>query len=90
MAFASNCGLDIESSEPLSELFNEELGCVIQVSKTKNLEILNILENAGLQDCVHHIANINQSDNISIYQKGNLVFNEKRVNLHNCLVFYFI
>ena len=83
MAFASHCGLDIESSEPLSELFNEELGCVIQVSKTKKPEVLNALENAGLQDCVHHIANINQSDNISIYQQGKLVFNEKRVNLHN-------
>ena len=83
MAFASHCGLDIESSEPLSELFNEELGCIIQVSKTKKLEVLNALENAGLQDCVHHIANINQSDNILIYQQGKLVFNEKRVNLHN-------
>ncbi|SVE36596.1 uncharacterized protein METZ01_LOCUS489461, partial [marine metagenome] len=84
MAFASHCGLDIESSEPLSELFNEELGCVIQVSKTKKPEVLNALENAKLKDCVHHIANINQSDNISIYQQGKLVFNEKRVNLHNC------
>ena len=84
MAFASHCGLDIESSEPLSELFNEELGCVIQVSKTKKPEVLNALESAGLQNCVHHIANINQSDNISIYQQGKLVFNEKRVNLHNC------
>ena len=85
MAFASHCGLDIESSEPLSELFNEELGCVIQVSKTKKPEVLNALENAGLKDCVHHIANINQSDNISIYQQGRLVFSEKRINL--CLLY---
>jgi phosphoribosylformylglycinamidine synthase len=83
MSFASHCGLDIESSEPLSELFNEELGCVIQVSKTNKTEVLNTLENAGLKDCVHHIANINQSDNISIYQQGNLVFEEKRNNLHS-------
>ncbi|MCH2392703.1 MAG: phosphoribosylformylglycinamidine synthase, partial [Nitrospinales bacterium] len=82
MAFASHCGLDIESSEPLSELFNEELGCVIQVSKANKPEVLNALENAGLKDCVYHIANINQSDNISIYQQGKLVFNEKRINLH--------
>ena len=83
MAFASHCGLDIESSEPLSELFNEELGCVIQVSKIKKPEVLNALENAKLKDCVHHIANINQSDDISIYQQGKLVFNEKRDTLHN-------
>jgi len=84
MAFASHCGLDIESSDPLSELFNEELGCVIQVSEAKKTEVLDALENVGLKDCVHHIANINQSDNISIFQKGKLVFNEKRINLHNC------
>ena len=83
MAFASHCGLDIESSEPLSELFNEELGCVIQVSKANKAEVLNTLENAGLKDYVHHIANINKSDNISIYQQGKLVFSEKRVDLHN-------
>ncbi len=83
MAFASHCGLDIESSEPLSELFNEELGCVIQVSKANKPEVLNALETVGLKDCAHHIANINQSDNISIYQQDKLVFNEKRVNLHN-------
>jgi len=52
--------------------------------KPKKPEVLDALENAGLQDCVQHIANINQSDNISIYQQGKLVFNEKRVNLHNC------
>ena len=84
MAFASHCGLDIESSEPLSELFNEELGCVIQVSKANRSDVLNALEKAGLKKCVHHIANINQSDNISIYQQGKLVFNEKRVNLYSC------
>ena len=84
MAFASHCGLDIESSKPLSELFNEELGCVIQVSKANRSDVLNALENAGLKKCVHHIANINQSDNISIYQQGKLVFNEKRVNLYSC------
>ncbi len=84
MAFASHCGLDIESSKPLSELFNEELGCVIQVSKANRSDVLNALENAGLKKCVYHIANINQSDNISIYQQGKLVFNEKRVNLYSC------
>ena len=84
MAFASHCGLDIESSEPLSELFNEELGCVIQVSKANRSDVLNALEKAGLKKCVHHIAKINQSDNISIYQQGKLVFNEKRVNLYSC------
>ena len=83
MAFASHCGLDIESSEPLSELFNEELGCVIQVSKANKTEVLNTLENAGLKDCVHNIANINHSDKILIYQQGKLVFSEKRVDLHN-------
>ena len=83
MAFASHCGLDIESSEPLSELFNEELGCVIQVSKANKAKVLNTLENAGLKDCVHNIANINHSDKILIYQQGKLVFSEKRVDLHN-------
>ena len=52
-------------------------------SKANKTEVLNSLENAGLQDCVHHIANINQSDNILIYQQGKLVFNEKRNKLHS-------
>jgi phosphoribosylformylglycinamidine (FGAM) synthase-like enzyme len=38
MAFASHCGLDIVNDD-ISALFNEELGCVIQVSNTNKAAV---------------------------------------------------
>ncbi len=81
MAFASRCGLDIRISNLLSELFNEELGCVIQVSDHHQEKVLNELEKVGLKEHTKSIAKINETDEIIIYQNDIEVFKDQRVNL---------
>lgn len=72
MAFASHCGLDIVEDD-IEVLFNEELGCVIQVKNKHKSAVKNALFKAGLADCTQVIATINDTDNINI-----LNFSEKR------------
>ena len=81
MAFASRCGLDIRTSKLLYELFNEELGCVIQVNNHNREKVLNELEKAGLKEHTKSIAKINETDEIIIYQDDIEVFKDQRVNL---------
>ena len=80
MAFASHCGLDIYTSEPIPQLFNEELGCVIQVSNKNKTKVLDALASAKINS--QTIANINKTDEILIYQDDELIFSEKRDILH--------
>ncbi len=65
MAFATHCGLDIFESD-INTLFNEELGCVIQVENNNKVAVENALAQAGLIDCTRTIAHINQTDTINI------------------------
>ncbi|SMM98131.1 Phosphoribosylformylglycinamidine synthase, synthetase subunit / Phosphoribosylformylglycinamidine synthase, glutamine amidotransferase subunit [uncultured Candidatus Thioglobus sp.] len=75
MAFASHCGLDI-IDEDIKTLFNEELGCVIQVSSANKSAVASALSTAGLSDCTRVIATINATDSINIGD-----FSEKRSTL---------
>ena len=59
MAFASRCGLDIRVSDPIADLFNEELGCIIQVSNHNQATVLKELAKIGLKDHTKSIAKIN-------------------------------
>ena len=81
MAFASRCGLDIMVSDLINELFNEELGCVIQVSNHNRETVLNKLAKIGLKEHTKSIAKINETDEIKIYLDDFEVFKEKRDNL---------
>ncbi|CAB5496514.1 Phosphoribosylformylglycinamidine synthase, synthetase subunit (EC / Phosphoribosylformylglycinamidine synthase, glutamine amidotransferase subunit (EC [Bathymodiolus thermophilus thioautotrophic gill symbiont] len=72
MAFATHCGLDI-FEDAINALFNEELGCVIQVANNNKAAVENALAQAGLANCTRIIANINHTDTINI---GN--FSEQR------------
>ena len=83
MAFASHCGLEINVSNPISELFNEELGCVIQISKKNQSEVINRFKQNGLDSYIKPIAKINNSDEIKIYHNNKLIFTEKRKILHH-------
>jgi phosphoribosylformylglycinamidine synthase len=75
MAFAGNCGLEIDCTTvatadivnaSLGYLFNEELGAVVQCT-TQNLEqVLAVLQEHGLQDCTHPIAQPTQQPNITV------------------------
>jgi phosphoribosylformylglycinamidine synthase len=82
MAFASHCGLDIYTSDLLPELFNEELGCIIQVPLANINRVLSSLEGIGLKTSTKRIAKINSNDEIVIYQENDIVFQEKRKNLY--------
>ena len=81
MAFASRCGLDIKVSDLINELFNEELGCVIQVSNHNRETVLNELAKIGLKEHTKSIAKINETDEIKIYLDDFEVFRETRDNL---------
>ncbi|MBA5249600.1 MAG: phosphoribosylformylglycinamidine synthase, partial [Gammaproteobacteria bacterium] len=76
MAFASHCGLNIIESN-IDTLFNEELGCIIQVANHNKDTVLNALSKAGLSQCTHTIATPNTTDTIHIG-----AYNEKRTTLH--------
>ncbi len=65
MAFATHCGLDIEIDN-IEQLFNEELGCIIQVNNKHKNKVANALKAVGLSACTKTIAYINKTDNINI------------------------
>ncbi len=82
MAFATHCGMEIRGSNNINELFNEELGCIIQVPIINKSKVLKELENIGLKEFTRPIAKVNNTDEILIYQENKLVFHDKRKNLH--------
>ena len=82
MAFASHCGMEIHGSNTINELFNEELGCIIQVPIINKSIVLKELEDIGLKEFTRPIAKVNNTDEILIYQENKLVFRDKRKNLH--------
>ena len=83
MAFASHCGLNITTDASIENLFNEELGCVIQV-KSKNKQAVNdALSAAGLESCTHAIATINDSDTIEIITDEKTIYSQSRSELHS-------
>ncbi len=82
MAFASHCGMEIYGSNTINELFNEELGCIIQIPIINKSIVLKMLEDIGLKEFTQPIAKVNNTDEILIYQENKLVFSDKRKNLH--------
>ena len=82
MAFASHCGMKIIGTNTINELFNEELGCIIQIPIINKSIVLKELEDIGLKKFTRLIAKINNTDEILIYQEKRLVFREQRKNLH--------
>ena len=82
MAFASHCGLEIYTSDLLPELFNEELGCIIQIPTTNINRVLDSLKDIGLKNSTKRIARINLNDEIVIYHENDIIFQDKRKNLY--------
>ena len=84
MAFTSHCGLDIDTTDDeISDLFNEELGCVIQVTANNKPAVMSALSTAGLSDYVRTIATINNSDSIQISSNGKNIYQKSRAELHS-------
>jgi phosphoribosylformylglycinamidine synthase len=71
MAFASRCGLDVQLNDlpgtDAEKLFNEELGCVIQVREEYAVEVLTTLKNNDLP--AYKIGRPNKSQNL-VFKNG--------------------
>ncbi len=83
MAFASHIGLSIKLDElpgdDLSNLFNEELGAVVQVRRSDLQQTLSVCTDAGL--AVHEIAVLNERGTIEIIRAGKTLFSANGIAL---------
>ncbi|MBF0187747.1 MAG: phosphoribosylformylglycinamidine synthase [Magnetococcales bacterium] len=82
MAFAGHCGLEAKLDElgddPLSILFSEELGAVIQVHNTDRIRVLERLEGIGH---VRVIGTVTESDRVDLLWEERRILSKRRVDL---------
>ncbi|MEE8365292.1 MAG: phosphoribosylformylglycinamidine synthase [Gammaproteobacteria bacterium] len=85
MAFAGRSGLDCDISDlgevPMSILFAEELGAVIQVSQSQLGRVYEVLGSFGLADISHSIGQPAGSEALVIRHQGNMVLSESIISL---------
>ncbi|MGH8465328.1 MAG: phosphoribosylformylglycinamidine synthase subunit PurQ, partial [Pseudomonas sp.] len=88
MAFAGHCGIDLQLAELLSSdkdvigaLFNEEVGAVLQVPRSGQHRVLQMIEEQGLSDCTRLIGSLNDRDELRILSEGKLLFEASRILL---------
>ncbi len=82
MAFAAHTGVTVDISalgDAIPALFNEELGAVIQVRAADARDIAQQLQQAGL--AVHDIGTLNNSGQIEIHSRDNILLSESRIAL---------
>jgi len=86
MAFAGRAGLDIDlerlGDNPVTALFNEELGAVIQVRDDDVEKVLSSFGAVGLGDCVHRLGRPEAGDRIVLRHGAELLLNTTRTDLH--------
>ena len=82
MAFAGRCGLDIHLPEgdAIAQLFNEELGAVIQVASSDVGTVKTVFAEVNLADHVHTIAAINGDQTIRVTQAGKNLLEQSRTH----------
>lgn len=84
MLFASRLEVNLNlNGDVLSELFNEELGAVVQI-KAEDLEsVKTLLAHNGLVDCVFEIGTVGTHENqrLNISKAGEMIYSETRANL---------
>ncbi|MCG7531786.1 phosphoribosylformylglycinamidine synthase [Psychrobium sp. MM17-31] len=83
MAFAGNTGLDINlpQGDVLAQLFNEELGAVIQV-KNEDIDAVNaVLAANGLTSLTSTVATLNDNNTVNVFVDGNAEFSATRSDL---------
>ncbi|MGV6809919.1 MAG: phosphoribosylformylglycinamidine synthase [bacterium] len=93
MMFAGHTGVnlhldDLEGDEPAShvppafaELFNEELGVIIQTAHHDTDTVLEAFREAGLAHHTYVIGELNSDDELRIYRGKQVIFREKRKHL---------
>jgi len=65
----------------LKALFAEELGVVVQVSKARRTELMDVLRRHGLYACAHEIATLNPRDVVELYRDAKCVLSLSRADL---------
>lgn len=87
MCFAGYCGVNILlndlGEDPISILFNEELGVVLQVEHKKIETVLALLHQFKLADLTHTIGSVSHDDKLNFYFFDRCVYSEKREILHS-------
>ncbi len=82
MAFAGHCGINIDlaplAGDSLAQLFNEELGAVVQVDDTEFAKVRKLLAGHGLAEAIHHIGTVNNDDCIRIHNGGQMLLEQPR------------
>ncbi|RBW51376.1 phosphoribosylformylglycinamidine synthase [Marinobacter sp. F3R11] len=88
MCFAGRTGVDIkldgladEPSQFARELFNEELGAVIQVRREDTDFVLQQFSAAGLGDHISVIGTLNDLDRVRLTFEGAMVIDDSRIEL---------
>ncbi|MDD5176431.1 MAG: phosphoribosylformylglycinamidine synthase [Sterolibacterium sp.] len=65
----------------IAALFNEELGAVLQVRRDLSSRVLQTLREAGLGSATHQIGNLNDLDQVQVWQNDKLVLAASRTEL---------
>ncbi len=85
MAFAAHVGVDVKlddiAHDPLSALFTEELGVVLQTRHNETEEVLSVLREAGLGRHSHVIGCLRDDDQLVFSWGGEQWYSAPRVTL---------
>ncbi|NRA61229.1 MAG: phosphoribosylformylglycinamidine synthase [Psychrobium sp.] len=83
MAFAGNTGINIDlaAGDVLTQLFNEELGCVIQVLNEDLVLVNTVLAKHGLSKFSHVVGSLNNDNAVNVTIGGEAVFSAARSDL---------
>ena len=85
MMFASRLGvnlsLDYLGNDPLSALFNEELGAVMQIRASDSAQVIGSLNKAGLRDCTFFIGKVLKEQKLTISFENDFVYSASRAEL---------
>ncbi|MEI6808818.1 MAG: phosphoribosylformylglycinamidine synthase subunit PurQ, partial [bacterium] len=78
MAFGGRTGIEMKAdglgSDPLSILFSEELGCVIQIENSKLSRVMKTLAKHGMKELSHLIGKPSRNGRLTVTLDGRKVF----------------
>ena len=95
MAFAGRLGVDIQldllpsnSKEVLADLFNEELGVVIQVAKEDKAMVMEALDSCSLKEYSYPFAVLNKDKDIKLVEQSRTKYKCQRGTRGKKFIYY--